>query len=336
MQACDAFKDQLILYHYDELETDERAAVEKHIEECKACRESLAALGTLGSVVPRQAPETDPQMVHALRQAVSRKIRRQSERGMSRSMNSVLDFLYPAPALRIALAAALFIMGFMIGNRNTASETIMPPAYSLNDLMNATNQIKTENGAIDPLMAGVKKIGFDPETGKVEVHYTTVNEVFVQDDLANPNIARLLRQAILEEDNPGVRLHAVKTVAYMADNEQGIGAEIVDALVVLLDREENIGVRIKVMRLLGELLPNQLVKSLLTNILLRDPDPVIRREALAALLSNDVDISDLHIYKKVARQDTSESMRISAERVVTKLTREPIPGSGVEENQRSN
>ena len=338
MQACKAFQEKLLLYHYDELDGEEHSELEAHIADCDGCRAHLQSLRTLDMTIPRDnAPETNPEMVQALRQAVSRNIRRQSNGNMKRSMDSWLDFLYPAPALRVALAAALFIMGFLVGSRE-AETPLMPPAttFSLNDLMTASNQILTENGAIDPLMAGVKKIGFDPETGKVEVHYTTVNEVFVEDNLGNPNITRLLRQAILEEDNPGVRLHAVKTVAHMADNEQGIASEIVDALIVLLGREDNIGVRIKVLRLMGELLPNELVKSLLTNILLRDPDPVIRREALAALMSNDIDVSDLPIYKRVAKKDTSQSLRISAERVVSELTQEPIPGSAGEENQRSN
>ncbi len=337
MQACKAFQEQLILYHYDELNDEERTRLETHIAECEGCRANLASLRSLDMTIPRDnAPQTDPEMVHALRQAVSRNIRRQNNGSRKQSMDGLLDFLYPAPALRIALAAALFVLGFMVGNRNNdAPVTIPPPTFSLNDLMTASNQIRTENGAIDPSMAGVKKIGFDPETGKVEVHYTTVNDVFVQDNLENPNITRLLQQAILEEDNPGVRLHAVKTVAHMADSEQGIASEIVDALIVLLGREENTGVRIKVLRLMGELLPNELVKSLLTNILLRDPDPVIRREALAALMNSEADASDIHIYKKVAKKDTSESLRISAERVVSELAKKPIPGSTGEENQRS-
>lgn len=52
--------EQLLLYHYGELERVDRLQVEHHLQHCRACHSELTELQTILKTVPTTAPELSP------------------------------------------------------------------------------------------------------------------------------------------------------------------------------------------------------------------------------------------------------------------------------------
>lgn len=63
-QSSSCQPEQLLLYHYAELEVASSLQVEQHLQYCSACRSELTALQTALKAVPSTALELSPAEVH--------------------------------------------------------------------------------------------------------------------------------------------------------------------------------------------------------------------------------------------------------------------------------
>jgi len=259
-----------------------------------------------------------------LRNTVSFEIRKTSKQ-RGGFFNSFLSFLQPAPALRVGFAVVLFVLGFVLGRQGLAPRTGTADA-DLQDLLTANRQIQSGNSAVDPLLASVERVQYDPQTGKIEIYYTTVNDIRLQGNMQNAAIKQLLREAILEEQNPTVRLHAVKAVTSIAETQTPLDKDILEALTFLLEKERNPGVRLKALGALATQLPNPYVKSTLIKILLDDPNPALRIEALEGLLAHQLSEEDINIFRSVSRQDPNSFIRARTEKAIAQYDK-TAPGS---------
>lgn len=326
MKACKYYQKHLSLYVYGELNPVQRADVEAHIQLCGDCREALSRLQALQQLLPAQSPELPEEATMTLlRNAVSRRLRAGDPAGAGWGAG-LRSLLYPAPLLRIGFAALVFLVGLLIGRQSGPAAA---PGADLQQLFSAGQAVQAGEGAISPLLAGVEKIRYHPESGDMEIFYTTVNDVYLKGDLHNPAVRSMLREALLEEESPSVRLHAVKVVKSLAEKRQSIDPDLVSALVYLLQKEPNAGVRLKVIETLKALLPDENVKYTLVNILLDDPNPAMRIEALGALAGN-LRGEDIDIFRRIAREDSNSFIRTRSSEMVREYDAGNIPGAGNE------
>ena len=110
-------------------------------------------------------------------------------------------------------------MGFFIGRQTTGSVDKNQVAFQ--NLIAANQQVQAANSEINPLLAGVEKVKYNSQTGEVELFYTTVNDIQLNGDLNSPTVRQMLSHAMLEEENPSVRLHAVKALKVFAEEVAG-------------------------------------------------------------------------------------------------------------------
>lgn len=315
MKAHKNYQEKLLLYLYEELTEAERAEVEAHLQTCPECREEMQQLQVLHQAIPaKPLMEPDEAALQQLRNAVSFEIRKGSKQ-KGNLFGSVLSFLQPAPALRVGFAVVIFILGFVIGRQGLAPRTATAET-DLQDLLTANRQIQSGNSAIDPLLASVERVQYDPQTGKIEIYYTTVNDIRLQGNMQNAAVKQLLREAILEEQNPTVRLHAVKAVTSIAETQTPLDKDILEALTFLLEKERNPGVRLKALGALATQLPNPYVKSTLLRMLLDDPNPALRIEALEGLLAHELSEEDINIFRSVSKQDPNSFIRTQTEKAI--------------------
>lgn len=326
MKVCKYYQKQLSLYVYGELNPAEAADVDAHVQLCGDCREALSRLQELQQLLPAPSLESPEEATMTLlRNAVSRRLRAGDPAGAGWGAG-LRALLYPAPLLRIGFAALVFLVGLLVGRQSGPAST---PGADLQQLFTAGQAVQSGEGAISPLLAGVEKIRYNPESGDMEIYYTTVNDVYLKGDLRNPAVRSMLREALLEEESPSVRLHAVKAVKSLAEKRQAIDPDLVSALVYLLQKEPNEGVRLKVIETLKALLPDENVKHLLVNTLLDDPNPAMRIEALDALAGN-LRGDDIDIFRRIAREDSNSFIRIRSSEMVREYDAGKIPGSGNE------
>ena len=318
MSTCKNYREKRILYVYDELSEAEKSEFEVHLNTCSNCSAELAQLKKMQQTLPAQPyKEPDEATMQLLRNNISQRIRSQAIKSRNGVGNLILSLLQPAPALRIGFAMAVFAVGFFLGSRNLSSQAPQQDT-ALESLLTANQQIQSQNSAINPLLASVEKISYDSQSGNIEISYTTVNDIQLQGKVENPAVRQLLRQAILERENPTVRLHAVKAVKSLVEKQTQLEPEILEALTLLINNEENLGVRLKVLNVLKALLPNPYAKATLVRILLDDPNPPMRIAALEALLDHELAQDDIGILHQIARQDTNNYLRSQAQQTIDK------------------
>ena len=309
------YREKLALYVYDELNAAERGELETHLQTCPACREELQQLQVLRQSIPEKPLiEPDEATLQSLRNMVSYKIRSEKPRPAGLG-NFFISFLKPAPALRVGFALAVFVLGFFLGRQELSPQQDNSDAI-LQDLLTANRQVQSGSSTVNPLLASVERINYDPQSGNIEIYYTTVNDIRLKGKADNAAIRQLLREAILEDQNPAVRLHAVKTAESIAETRSGLDQDIVQALAFLLEKEQNPGLRLKVLRTLSAQMPDPQVKSTLIRILLNDPNPALRIAALEGLLAHPFSGADIDILKTVARRDPNSFIQSRAEKKI--------------------
>ncbi len=319
MKRCKPYRQNLLLYLYQELDEIARAETEAHLQICQTCRAELAELQQLQTAFPGQpmlAPSEEELKI--LRNALSLKMRAQAAKSLHRK-RARFAFLRPSPAWQISFAVLLLALGFLIGRKTVPTAPIASKETNLQDLLAASRQIQIANSAIDPFLAGVEKLKYDPATGQVEIYYNTVNDVRLHGDMTDPTVRQVLRHAMLEESSPAVRLHAIKMVSAVAVRQQTLDPELVDAVEQLLEKEQNQGVRLMALKVLKALPMNAAIKNILIRILLYDADQALRIEAFEALTGQQVEEDDRGHYLEAAREDTSTYIRYRANQLIEKL-----------------
>ena len=313
MQTCEKKRRDLVLHLYRELNEVEQADLLAHLQVCPDCRAELQELSKLQNIIPEQ-PLLEPaeSTLQVLRNAVSQKIQVRVKLPVQKETRSFsFSFLRPLPIYQIGFALLLLILGYLFGRLNAPHEQL-----NMQNLLTANQEIQAANSEIDPLLAGVEKIKYDPSSGSVEIFYTTINDIQLKGNLSSPAVRQMLRHAMLEENNPTVRLHAVKALRYLAEDQPSLQPELIGTLGRLLESEQNLGVRLQIMQILKNFPLNAAVKDILIKVLLYDPDPALRIEAFSGLASQKLSQLDIDSYLSTAKQDSNEYIRFHSNRLI--------------------
>lgn len=319
MQGCHRYRPLLVHYHYDELDPVMRAEIETHLKLCPACRQALEQLVQLEHQIPRKPLiEPDAEVLKGLRKVVSLKLARQN-RQTSQSW-SLFTFIKPMPAFQVGFSLLLLAFGFLIG-RQWPGHT-QPQGLSLQDLLLTGQTIRSEDKIIAPYMANVEKLAINPQDGTIEITYNTINDIRVKGTPQDPTVQQVLQYAILDDSSPSNRLNAIKAVNYIAEQEQNITPELATGLEQLLQTEENPGIRLMAVKALKQLPLTDSLKELFVRILLHDDYAPMRMEAIDALSQVPLDKSSESVLQ-AAKQDTSTYISNRAEKLLETLATTP-------------
>jgi len=305
----------LILYHLNELDSVERTKLDDRLQQEPELKKELEKIITLHDVADtKPLPEVSDETLNMLRQSVMRKLRAEQQPAISRPFWS---FLQPGPALQFGFAALLVLLGFLFGRLQT--EPVPQQNNQLAELLTASREIQAGNSDVNPLLAGVEKLRYDPQSGTLEISYTTVNDIRLRGAVEDPSVRKLLQEAVMEEERPNVRLHAVKAMELLA-KESKLDGELVETLLFLLERESNTGVRLRILSVLEGMKDNPLVRTMMMRIVLNDPDEAVRIRAMQTFTKGMISLEDMHMMRKVVKSDSNSYVRQMAEDVLEKLT----------------
>ncbi len=308
-QTCRHPEADVVLYVYDELDPAGRAAVAARLEVCASCRAVYEEMTALQQAI-QPPPAPDEATLFALRRAVTARLRALPRIPRPAPVRPAPAWL--TPVWRLALAAVLVAVGFWWGRRPAA------PAGgdALAHLILASSPVSTPTGHVEPALAGVKTVTFDPATGTVQVRYQTVNEVMVQGGPEDPAIRRLMQHALREPENPGARLSAIRVLDAVGPAVAAPDTALVDALTLLLEKDPNDGIRLQAVRALRTLYRGRplspAVKQTLLHVLLDDRTTALRIEAIEALTEGTVVDQELIAYLHAVRRDPNAFIRFRA------------------------
>ena len=308
--SCSRSK-EIMLYFYDELDDEARLSIEAHLQACPSCRKELEGLEEMRSRLP--APLVSDEILQPTRRALLYKLRRSQTKGSTQ-----IPIWQHAGKLvfQAGLAAALIFFGFWLGGKNSLQT--VPPQFSMHDLITASKAVVLQNDAISPYLMGINRITVNANDGTVEIEYNTVNEVTIRGGADDRDVTIMLQNALQSEEDPVLRLRAVKAVEAMAATADDLDTVLVDALGHLLQNEKNIGIKLSALDALQFAVNTPQGKKIIIQTMLSDKNDVVRMKAFKTLIKSDEPISKMSDVLTTTRSDSNVYIRTKSLQLLEK------------------
>lgn len=304
------YKEWLVLSSYGELGADEQVKLDGHLAECSECRLEQRELSRLHELLDRKPSDVSPDHVKAAREQLFRLVALDRQRTRTSAQMAAPGWSF---GLRLAASVALMAVGLGMG-------------YVL---FGATPTPATGEYAGDPFASGdihVQNVRFqetDPASGEVELSFYASRPVTLRGAVDDPKIQRLLAYALVNEQNPGVRLQAADV--FRSQAAAGPDREVRNALIAALRSDTNDGVRTKAIQALAEYRVDDEVKSALLRVLRYDENPRLRIEAIHLLegsLSQGQTVDDnfREVLENRSESDDNNYIRLRAKAVLQEVS----------------
>jgi hypothetical protein len=296
---CKKIQKNLPLYLYNELDEVAAAEVKAHLTICHKCQKAMSGLQLLHQRIPRKPLfNTKESAIAPFRNVVLAHLKKPESR-----KKSGFSFT-PRPAFLYAMASILLFIGFFAGRFTSMIHSSGPS--DLGQIIAARQSVKFEQGVIQPSLLGVERIQFDPESQTIEIKYSTFNDIRLRSRLDQPGIQEILSYAMLQDESPAVRLHAVKALRSISDANVSLDAKVVDSLEQLVQREQNAGIKLTALRVLKTVPANDQIKKIFTYALLYDKSTAIRIAAFEGLAREGVADTEIESILQSVKADSSQ------------------------------
>lgn len=296
-KGCSEYQQDLVLLYYNELPPAEKKALHAHLTECAACRQEQEKWTT---IFQNTAPASlDHEWLRQNRQALFYRLRGHVRPAFRQ--RPVLVWAFQAGVL-----AVLLIFSFMLGRHERPSDVSAP---ALNDLFTAGRAVATEIGSMSPFLLGIKKITANPD-GTIEISYQMMNDMRIQGRPSEPEVQHILRYA-MQNDDAGVRLHAVKATQLLAETPEQVEQTTVAALETILEDEANVGIRLAVIKTFAVFSSTPRIQALLFKTMLHDSSEAVRIQAFKSLTEHEAS-GELEQYLNSAQADSNVYIRLKS------------------------
>ncbi len=308
MKNCKEFRNWIWLMSYDELPVENQKILEQHLVTCAECRQFFEeAKNTMRLLDHKiQLAPTDFQL-NASRSELHQRLLLLTLPRFQKNWKTKLwqivslDF---APALRLATAVALLVIGIFAG-KFIFSTSKSGFKFSQQQL----SEVLTSNAS------NIESIEYSPSTRQVSIRMNTLKDVTIQGDVEQPEIQKLLAQTLITEDRPNMRLKTVRAL----EKTRSLDVSVITSLSELLAKEENPGVRLKAVKLLTSIPISSTIKEILTQVLMQvlmnDSNAAIRIEAFNGLNRIDNGAVAPAVFS-AAKKDSSDYIRTKAKQIL--------------------
>jgi len=308
MKNCKQFRTWIWLAIYDELPIERKKVLEDHLQTCPACRLDFDEAKNMMKVMNQKIPVTPTEFqLESRRTELHQRLvwltqaRFQKFRAAKLGQIISRDF---APALRLATAVALLVIGIVAGKILFGPTR---PGFEVDQQQ--LSEVLTAN------FYSIESIEYNPATRQVAVKMNTLHGVTIRGDAEKPEIQKLLAQTLAAEERPNMRLKTVKAL----EKTRNLDVNVITALSELIEKEENPGIRLKAVKLLSSIPISATVKDILSQVLMRvllnDSNSAIRIEAFKGLSKIDNGSVAPAIFH-AAKNDSSEYIRARAKQML--------------------
>lgn len=278
------WKEFIQLSIYGELSDIEQRELEEHLETCQGCREELAQLQRFQHLMSIGAPpRVDASVLNDARRNLRTVLAYESTKPGIRvrmlewynSFKHRISFLELPTWQSAARGLAMAGLGVVIGLYYSS-----PQSETLDQPLALTNQEDVfTRGDVD--ISNVRFLDADPSDGSIEFVFEAVRPVQMKGALDDPMVQRVLSFAVVNEQNPGVRLKAVNAAgAYTQVTSE---STIKNALITALKTDPNSGVRKEAFFALVKYPFDDSVKDAMVHVLTHDDNAALRIEAINML-----------------------------------------------------
>jgi hypothetical protein len=308
MKNCKQFRSQTWLAVYDELPVEQNKLLEEHLKTCSECQldleEAMNAMKLMEHKIQLTPTEFQLESSRAeLHQRLLLVTQPRFHKNWKAKLWQIvsLDF---TPALRFATAVTLLVIGLFAGKAIFSPDK---PGFEFSQQQ--LSEALTSN------VSNIESIEYNPATRQISIKMNTLNDVIIQGDVEKPEIQQLLAQTLVAEERPDIKLKTVRALG----KTRTLDVKTLSALSELIDKEENPGIRLKAVKLLTTIPITSTVKDILTQVLVRvllnDSNSAIRIEAFKGLSKID-NGSIAPLIFNAARNDSSEYIRTKAKQML--------------------
>ena len=304
--SCDAVLQQIVLLMYGEIEDGSRSEIEKHLAACVGCRVALAEERRL-HVMLVQRPSVEPAegLLELCREDLGRALAREAGAARPRidpapeagrflswfGSLGVATWTRPSAAFALVFLIIGFLSGWVaMGQRH--DRTLQPV------------QRAEPAGSTLAQASNLKSLQIDPQGGRVNLTYDTLERSSIEGRVADPEIRRRLVDTVRNSSNAGLRLDAIDLLDnYVAE------FEVRRAFMRALRDDRNAGARLKALAALDDRTGSDPdVRRAVTDALLKDDNLGVRIRAIDAL----ADVNDpklVPVMRRLAQNDADPYIR---------------------------
>lgn len=260
------YRELLPLRAAGRLSAGDAAKLDRHLGSCAQCRKELDEIRHLQAIMAAVAGErsTDP----ALAVTRTRAADAFRDRGYAQGRRTRDRFprtgLVPSSVAYAGVGLALLVVGFFGGKL-------------IGQRMNAADQLAVG----DPEIRVMQVAAPSRDGDSITITYEQVHTVRLRGILDDPQISHVLARALINGENAGVRLRALKAVA--GTDRPSHEREVRAALMLALTSDPNVGVRRQALDALRRMPQDTQVRDVLLQVLLHDNNPGLRIAAINAL-----------------------------------------------------
>lgn len=278
------WEEWLELSQYGELSDTDQRQLDDHLESCDRCRAYRARLEDFRLVMEDAAP---PRPGEAdLREArdnlwstvtLSQPEPSSAKEWIDRFLDGLQRLTFTAyPSWRSVLGGALLLFVGLVAGYYLAVQGGRTIGFAGTG-MDQTDLLTNDDVAI----SNVRFVDSDASDGTLEFRFEAIRPVQIMGPVDDPGIQRVLTFAVLNEQNPGVRLRAVNAVS--ASERLHSDNEIRDALVTALKTDSNRGVRSEAFNALSRYPFDGVIRDAMIHTLVFDENPALRINAINRL-----------------------------------------------------
>lgn len=310
---CEKFREYIYLERYGEISDNARRAVAKHIEDCPSCAREKERIDKLFAAMDqRPAPEVDDEWLKGARNELIARIETTRRRGSIISVDWwKLRRFFLSPALRLAYAAVILIVGIVIGRVGFKPEDT---AYQL--VPSGVHQPKVMNLALSMLGTDIRSllqegsldnIAFrQVAEGEVEVSFDAYKKIYLRGEPASREIQDVLAYIMLNNPNDGLRIRSMETLEEQSDSL------VQKVMIYSLLNDGNPGVRLKAIRALKRYSTGEALRGAYLKVLMTDENPAVRIEAVDALGKIVAERQVREVLQIAAAKDSNEYIQLLA------------------------
>ncbi len=302
----------------DELDERQKIEFEKHLTECKICKEEFERFQRLNTLINKiELDEPDEKLLYEARMELRGALRREiSKRSFITEISERITS-YFSSGLRIAVSgAAVLIIGFFAGYFVFHSTNNVVSSRQTANTIKVNNQLLESSNT---RISNVRLINKDLQSGEIEFSFEASKPVYIKGNMNDPQIQNLLLYAMLSEPNPGIRLNTINAIN--KDQPSEIDVDIKDALIKVAETDDNAGVRRAALQLLKKFPLDESIKKAVLSVLSKDTNSALRIEAINILMQaknmgTSFNKAEINVFKEKMREDENNYVRYAAKTVI--------------------
>lgn len=300
---CKDYQHQITLLLYEELQENERTALETHIHECAACQDAYESEKGMHGVLAEDAAawEMPADLLVESRRALANELDRIEQK---RSWWRAPTFSVVFTPMRLLESAALVAMGLALGVYVNNQQAARQQVASAPAQQESATSVIPRNGSI----SNVRVVNADPVTGQVELAGEVSQPLRFHGRMDDETVRNLLFSALRDTNNPGSRLRAVEVLAQKPTDEA-----IEEALINAMVYDDNPGVRLRALEGLKKFANEEHVRAAFMHALANDENAGIRVQAIEALTTtNPRDVELTNALREVSKKDDNPYVKTKA------------------------